>query len=480
MKALQRCRAFISGFNAVSRQKVKVYMSFYRFALMFCALTIGCNSAPMEEFIHESAGCQTSEDCDLQYGPNTRIWCTVSTDGGTCHYQTSFDREAPGCVSDQDCDDSDPISLDSCEANGCRHVFSGLEIYFEPISSVLTSNSEVWQKIGTVTLVSAITRRIDYLALNSVVMDLETGTGIVDTAFVGDRIFDSFALAQEGNVRVTAPNTGLNRVEFFTPDFFVELAPGHSASLELWAKVNPSYHAIFPDDGVAARVTLAAISDRNGQTFYGNPFSRPSVSVIHRSKPSLLRQAIATTRISNGPQQDLYRVQITADPNGPVRVYSLNFILNGSTLDGTVGNFSLRRGAVQIPNEDAEIVYWAHESGEWVKTSLASGIEVSPSDTEFWINVIFREPLIITSSGIVLTLSASTSGFVDGDSLSTTIGGVGLDGVCGTDGTIVRGPDTNPIVWRTSAIVWDDFGMNGSCFGTTSIGTLTWVTTLTR
>ncbi|MEI7512029.1 MAG: hypothetical protein WCK01_01050 [Candidatus Uhrbacteria bacterium] len=171
------------------------------------------------------------------------------------------------------------------------------------------------------------------------------------------------------------------------------------------------------------RITGAASGDRiyaNGPARMGNDF------IVRRTKPVVTRQALSTTTLSNGSDQDLIRFQVSADSAGAIGVMGFRFRMY-VTGSGTVSSLRVRRGSSDLPASDVTVTY----DGTYVV-------------------IAFTSEQTIAGSGNVYTLHGMVNGFIAGDSISTSFyrdstntqitGYVGSDAmVSGTIGSIMAG-----------------------------------------
>ena len=171
------------------------------------------------------------------------------------------------------------------------------------------------------------------------------------------------------------------------------------------------------------RFTGVVSGDRiyaSGPASMGNEFT------IRRTRPWVTRQALSTTTISNGSDQDLYRWQVSADSAGAVGIMGFRFRMYTTGL-GTVSNLRIRRGSWDIPTSDVTVTY----DGTYVV-------------------VAFTSEQTITGAGNSYTLHGIVNGFGFSDTILTSFyldaTGTQITGYVGSD-AMVSGSVMTGILW---------------------------------
>jgi hypothetical protein len=337
---------------------------------------------------------------------------------------------------------------------------TALVVEFAPRYGHLVPNVD-WNNVGTV----------EVTAYGG---DISLGALDVSGANLGR--FDSLALMQDGLiVTSTVATETITRIPLSTPAIVRE---GERVSFEIVVRLRT------PVEYFGSRITVSPDGAAAAPVADGAPtrvvLSRISESEFHlwQSIPSVTRQALSTTTLVNGTDQDLYRVQISASYTAPVTIGSLTFRLLG--LSGTLSNFRVRVGSTDLPL-DAFRVQNTH--GEPI--DLRSGtLDVRGPGTALTesITIVFTDGLMVVGSGIVVTLHAVPAEFTAGSSLTTRFGDRDFDGLSGDitpDGKIRSFYGTYERI-DTDAIVWTDGTRPGLWTGSWGIRNLDEVATLTR
>lgn len=461
-------------------RKLKVRMSFFnKIILALCATVAlaGCQDGRVDVYIHEDTGCESDSDCDAAYDSDTFAWCDVEAGNGTCHYQTYV--EQPSCYSDWDCDDGDPSSVDTCGTEGCTHVIretvvvndpaeANITATFTTVSRLTIANGTVWSHIGDLTISAS-----DVLGRRQIF-------GIVFSS-VNAGAWSGVALAQNGaivNTVVPGPapvGSYTSSIVFNFDD--LTLTSGGSISYQVWGKVSESYFVSTTASDPTVSLALDGLRMNGiGEDVIVSSDSRIFYTYLRHSKPTVTRQALSTTTLTNSTQ-DLYKMQISADSNGSVEVDSLAFKIEGNSVNAWLLNFSVRVGSQTLPASDYTI---RSEDGA---TDYKTGALSTGNGAVLIVH--FTNPRIIVGSGIVVTLSATVAGTQSGDFITITPYNSSFEPITGyvdTAGRLVI-PNFNTL---TSSIVWRDgyhnFGNSYGdwAYGSYGISDLTQVQTLTR
>lgn len=429
----------------------------------------------MDVYIHEDTGCQQDSECDAAYSGDTFVWCEVEAGNGTCHYQTY--TEEPSCYGDWDCDDADPTSTDTCSTEGCTHVIRETIVITTPVEANITAtftaenrltvvDESAWSRIGDLTITAnniAAPRHI---------------YGVVFSSVNGAAAWSGIALAQNGAIVATttaepAPQgSSTSNVAISFNDLFIE--NGETITYQVWGKTTLSYF----NSGLSADsfVTLALNGLRMngiGEDVIVSQDNDIFFTYLRHSKPTVTRQSLSTTTLTNSTQ-DLYKLQISADLNGSVEIYSLAFAVEGHSANAQIANLRVRVGNYELaPNEYT--IYNGAGIGDFKYGSLSVA-----TGSQQTVIVRFTDPRIIVGSGIVITVSATVSGTQAGDSITikpTSEFGF-LSGHIDSVGRLTY-PGGSAYV---SAIVWRDGYSNDNnyVFGAYDISDLTQVQTLSR
>ncbi len=136
--------------------------------------------------------------------------------------------------------------------------------------------------------------------------------------------------------------------------------------------------------------------------------------IIRKSKPTVTRETLATTTLTNGLSQDLYRFQVSADTAGSVAIHSIAFnAVSGG--DVTLTGFGLRRGSLLMDTSEYDIV------DEFGGNLEAGAISFFTGGPEHRIIIVFRnDGETVSGSGNVYTLQATPSDVDASDSISLT------------------------------------------------------------
>jgi hypothetical protein len=134
---------------------------------------------------------------------------------------------------------------------------------------------------------------------------------------------------------------------------------------------------------------------------------------IRRSRPYVARQALSSSTLTTGIEQDLYRMQVSTDTSAPLALHQVQYTLvapAGSAF--TLQYFGFRRGSLEYLS-----ITIVDEHGN----DLRSGSLTFTGGDSHRVTVIFATEETVLGSGNVYTLHASPSGVDAGDTLSITL-----------------------------------------------------------
>lgn len=187
-----------------------------------------------------------------------------------------------------------------------------------------------------------------------------------------------------------------------------------------------------------------------GTATVGNAF------VIRKSKPTVTRQALSTTTLSNGSSQDLYRMQVSADSAGSVAVKKISFDFSKTGVT-TLSNFRVRKGSTDMPLASYAI---ADDTLNDLTITTIPGVTTAGR-----IVVTFVNEETITGSGNVYTLYATPAASVAGDTVS-------IAPTRNIAGSIVTGYlEGTVIVGGSGTLTNDGLDMTGANLDTDNDGT---------
>ena len=465
-------------------------------ALSIAAAFTGCQDGRVDVYVHEATGCQSDEDCAEGEFREGLAWCEPGENSGTCYIETTVYQ--PSCYSDFDCDDGDITSVDTCFAGGCQHLFTEvIEIpgcYSDTdcddgsASSIdmcvdggchhvvddgatplvlsratsgdrrITIESDSWQQVTDVSITSYNV----------------TDQSIRGIYFYGRnlQLFSEFALFKDGVLIASAAPTA-SQVYF---SFSLALPRGtNTLGYQLHGKVDrEEVFASAPSDPETT-ITLGQVHllDYTAES-YALRYDAGMVVRFRSSLPIITPQVLPTTVLTNS-HQDLHKVQISAQPQGAITLRALSYRISGMTGNGTLANFRVRRGTVDMPLDSYEIFNGTTDE------DLEDGILRPMYGSSSHVTVAFNPPLTIVGSGIILTVHAETAGFVSGDSMYMQMADFFHvpqgESACGEQpGTIVA---ESGIIYR-DAVVWSDELHPDACFGSLNTGEYWFSNTLTR
>jgi len=460
-------------------------MSFFnKFLLVFCALfaLTGCQDHRVDVYIHEDTGCQSDSDCDAVYGGDTFTWCDMEAGNGTCHYETYYEYEIPNCYSDLDCDDGDSTSSDTCNANGCTHVIREVEVIEVPAPSEGANITATFATEGRLTIVDGNT----WGHLGDLTITANNTIGrrqILGIVFSGANAgaWSGVALAQNGAVVNTAVpvSTGSFRSSIVFNFDSLFLAAGETMTYQVWGKTDETYFTSTSRSDPTVSLSLDGLRmNGNAEDIIVSEESGTFWTMLRKTKPTVTRQALATTTLGN-TTQDLYRMQISADAHGSVEVHSLAFELDGNSTNLALSHFEVRVGSQPLPPSDYTV------RGEVGLTDYrTSGLALGDGAI---LIIHFINPQIVTGSGVVLTLSATISGTQSGDQVTirpytSAPWGHVASGWMNAAGRLVFSSEevyTSSIVWRDGAHNFSDT-LGHWAYGDYDILDLTQVQVLTR
>lgn len=196
------------------------------------------------------------------------------------------------------------------------------------------------------------------------------------------------------------------------------------------------------DANYAGMFNVRAVGLASGDLVYstgvatvGNEF------VIRKTKPTVTRQTLSTTTLSNGTNMDLYRMQVSADAAGSVGLKKVVYdvAVSGAT---TFAAFRIRKGSTELPLSSVTITDGAGADLEAATSSAPGRVVVvfsgAPGD---------NTEETITGSGSVYTLTATVNGSAPGDTVSVSL-------ARDLSGTIVTGYlDDDSVALNGTAVV---------------------------
>src|SRR5688572_12978970 len=254
-----------------------------------------------------------------------------------------------------------------------------------------------------------------------------TSTVITD---IGVRMFgDSadvsrVAIAQGGVVLATATMpSGVDmmvRIELL--DRAITVEPGTDQIFQIWVEVPPVVAGSAVSGatigfarsgdrfsfGVYHLVGRAGSSDFN--SFYVAETLQSNEFIIRKTRPTVTRQTLSSTTLGNRIDQDLYKLQVSADSAGSVGLHTIVSTFN-PVCSSTVSfdNFRIRREATDLPFSDYQIV------DAFGRDVRSGSVSLSPTDPNHRVAVVFNYEQIVSGSGNVYTLHATTRDADSGD-----------------------------------------------------------------
>ena len=429
----------------------------YRYILFVFAITAGCSTAPGPVHMTE-VECRLNSDCDVGSSCDPFLnlcgWdCTSDDECGVGEYCSASNGR---CLREEV--PPPPVMPEGTTA---------LVVTFRPEQGILTPNESVWHHIGTLYL--------DSFGGDSVFRGTD-----VSGANIG--LLGSVTLARDhiivGEILAPTPACSCGSVRLIEP---VTVRDSERVELEVWGLV-PTITTLtgeltFGLDG--SGVDAEAVDGGEFEIIVSQPYE--SRFRVLETYPMVIPQALSTTSLANGIEQDLYRIQVSsAVADTSLYIGSLTFRLSGFGEEGMVSDLGIRIGSSPLSRATYRIV----------RTS--TGIELGPTDSvsglSDQITVVFTEAdgLLIAGSGHVITLTGTPSGMTSGTSLNVHFGdrvfSGAYNGVFGNmtsegqinyaDGRSVF-PLVDPIVWTTRSV-------GGVYTGAWMISDLETVSTLTR
>lgn len=284
-----------------------------------------------------------------------------------------------------------------------------VEAYNMRNSTILVAGGDVWQQVAqysfhTVTATSAITA-VD-VTLDGDAADLTEVAIAYDGLLYGADVFPS-GFGSTRHIILDAPIVADFSSSVGTFQVWVK-----TLNVQAFASVSGADIGVC-NSGDRFRVGVygvdyqisTATGHANFGAIYGNEFQ------IRKSKPTITRQALATTNLSNGGSQDMYKLQASADLAGSIAMHQIPFDVVGGYSEFTLQNFGLRKGPLPMSPSDYSIV---DETG----ADLTIGTLIVSPTTSHLVIIRFLHEQTITGSGNVYTLYATPGGVVFGDSVS--------------------------------------------------------------
>lgn len=177
------------------------------------------------------------------------------------------------------------------------------------------------------------------------------------------------------------------------------------------ASAGTSDHLGSPFSGDAFRLGVDAVRTADGEASFaallGNEF------VIRRSRPLLTSQALSSTTISNGLDQDLNRWQASADSAGSIALFRNGLRMEINSAAGTICELALRKGSTDLSPDDYFI--------RGPEGRLNEGDCLDASVETVTIYFLGGDGDTVTGSGNVYTLHGLVNGFVPGDTIVSSL-----------------------------------------------------------
>lgn len=358
-------------------------------ALVAIVAMNGCNSAPVHMTEVE---CRLNSDCEV---------------GSYCDSFTSLCGW--DCTSDDECELGMYCATDRgrCLREETSPVVEPghavLIANFEPVEALLTAAEAIWQPVGV----------LDVAAYGAD-LPLESVT------FYGPGdAFDGLAIAEADIIigRAAEPLPFIDEVIVLldTPRL---VRDGEHVRLPVWVRINEASRdltqlmrtaTIYPH-----AVSVTAPEGVTVETVIPRAWS---YLMLAASAPMMIRQPLASTALANGIDQDLYRVLVASrSTSQPVTVGSLTVLLDGVPEGRSLGQFRVRVGSSLYTGG-----YRVLDADSGADVTTAAGFVPEPSLMSGRVTIVFDGGLrILPGSGQVITLSATPSGFLPGDSLNVT------------------------------------------------------------
>lgn len=363
----------------------------YRYILFVLAIAAGCSTAPGPVHMTE-VECRLNSDCDV---------------GSYC--DPFLNLCGWDCTSDDECEPGMYCAVDSgrCLREETPPVVEPghavMVANFEPVEALLTAAEAVWQPVG---ILDVAAYGAD-LPLESVTFN---GPG---------EAFDGLAIAEADMIigRVVEPIGFIDDVDAVldTPRL---VRDGEHVRLPVWVRIDEAGRdltqlmrtaAIYPH-----AVSTTAPEGVTVETVVPRAWS---YLMLAASAPMMIRQPLATTTLANGIEQDLYRVLVASrSTSQPVTVGSLTVLLDGVPEGRALTQFRVRVGSSLYTGG-----YRVIDADSGADVTTAAGFVPEPSLMSGRVTIVFDGGLrILPGSGQVITLSATPSGFLPGDTLNVT------------------------------------------------------------
>ncbi|MEI7512030.1 MAG: hypothetical protein WCK01_01055 [Candidatus Uhrbacteria bacterium] len=317
---------------------------------------------------------------------------------------------------------------------------------FTPEQRFLNPSDSVWQRLGTLSL------------------DSFGGTSIFSSAEVmganlGFLSMMTLAEARNGIVVGTLETPiaacGCGTVRLVNP---VHISEGEHIVYEVLGRVSPGSLGAMTFGVSQSGFSATAADGGSFQTFV----SAPDESMFHiaSTNPVVVPQALSTTTLVNGIDQDLFRFQVSSSTGENVLfVGSLTFRFGGIG-SGSLTNLHMRLGSTDLAPSQYRILV------------TSTGEEISSTDVIDGVSgqytiVFTADGLRVFGSGVILTLEGTPSDFESGEATSvifgdrmfstispSAFGAMSANGqIEYTDGRAAY-TAVDPIVWRTAESSW--------------------------
>ncbi|MEK7473553.1 MAG: hypothetical protein AAB668_02400 [Patescibacteria group bacterium] len=319
-------------------------------------------------------------------------------------------------------------------------VRPALVVQFRSEQGILHPSDE-WQLLGTIFVNAyggdAIFRGIDVTGANiGWISELTLATP--DDRIVGEVTYPVGACSC-GSVRLMTPRV---------------VADSDDGVYEVWGRIPAA-----PEYPGELTFNVSDIS-LDAEAADGGPFSEIIVSTaesrfrVWETSPVIVGQALASTSLINGVEQDLFKIQVSSDVAGEsfwIGSLTVRFASTG----GTVSDLHVYLGSARLSTALFRLVH------------TSTGEEISPTDPiglfPEQVTVVFTETpgLLPIPSGEIISIRGTPSGYASGDSLRVLFGdrvfSYSLRGVIANmtprgSLTLVAGDEigaTDPIVWTT-------------------------------
>jgi hypothetical protein len=313
------------------------------------------------------------------------------------------------------------------------------------------------------------------------------------------------------NVAVTSAGTPYAKFNSFTSDFIIP----KDSTKTLWVKVNTNTVGAGADSGTTITATLATDTSADDQ-FEARGVSSNTVldddditqtsansMVLRKTKMTVTENAVASSVISNGNEQEVYNFTVSADASGDVALKQL--ILDAIITDNvgtndtlTAGTFKIYRGStnltgnvdihnlagatIESTNSLAEgtsqaIITWASEEVIAAGTSNTYSIRATlsgfatPADDDTFRMLIKTDATAQTSTHVYLVDLDTTAA-----QSTASLGLQDASAVTGTEGATPTLDASTNVIWSDNSDVPHDYDLvDSSLAGTDSTSGDDWI-----